>query len=137
MGLRLRRADQQFALALPVVLPSAVVTASAPLIANFRSSILSPSFPLFTLHWKRLSAQCKNSGPSGSLILSCEALSSSTPCRFIPAHHYIFSRDSLRSWSRSRIRIVSLPTRVGPVGASPIPGLPVTRSSERDPLAGY
>src|SRR6185503_11667654 len=32
----------------------------------------------------------QNSGPSGSLILSREALSSSTPCRFIPAHHHIF-----------------------------------------------
>src|SRR5215472_2742277 len=32
----------------------------------------------------------QNSGPSGSLLLSREALASSTPCRFIPAHHHIF-----------------------------------------------
>src|SRR4029078_367999 len=32
------------------------------LIANFRSSIPSPSFPLFTLHWTLRSAQCKTRG---------------------------------------------------------------------------
>jgi hypothetical protein len=32
------------------VLPSAVVDSVGALIANFRSSIPSPSFPLFTLH---------------------------------------------------------------------------------------
>ena len=32
------------------------------LIANFRSSIPSPSFPLFTLHWTLHSAQCKTRG---------------------------------------------------------------------------
>src|SRR6266481_496514 len=32
------------------------------LIANFRSSIPSPSFPLFTLHWTPHSAQCKTRG---------------------------------------------------------------------------
>src|ERR1700689_592710 len=60
------------------------------LIANFRSSIPSPSFPLFTLHWTPRGEPVQNSGPSGLLVLSREALSSSTPCRFIPAHHHIF-----------------------------------------------
>src|SRR5918995_5769242 len=32
------------------------------LIANFRSSIPSPSFPLFTLHWTPHSVQCKTRG---------------------------------------------------------------------------
>ena len=32
----------------------------------------------------------QNSGPSGSLLLSRKALSSSAPCRFIPAHTHIF-----------------------------------------------
>ena len=60
------------------------------LIANFRSSIPSPSFPLFTLHRPPRGEPVQNSGPSGLLVLSREALSSSTPCRFIPAHHPIF-----------------------------------------------
>src|SRR6516225_2817711 len=34
----------------------------------------------------------QNSGPSGSLLLSRKALSSSTPCRFIPAHTHRFLR---------------------------------------------
>jgi hypothetical protein len=32
------------------------------LIVDFRSSIPSPSFPLFTLHWTLHSAQCKTRG---------------------------------------------------------------------------
>ena len=60
------------------------------LIAIFRSSIPSPSIPLFTLHRAPRDAPVQNSGPSGSLLLSRKALSSSTPCRFIPAHHHIF-----------------------------------------------
>ena len=35
----------------------------------------------------------QNSGPSGSLLLSREALSSSTPCRFIPAHGFPLSHS--------------------------------------------
>jgi hypothetical protein len=34
----------------------------------------------------------QNLGPSGLLVLSRKALSFSTPCRFIPVHHDIFSR---------------------------------------------
>ena len=59
------------------------------LTATFRASIPSPSFPLSTLHWIPRSEPVQNSGPSGLLVLSREALSSSTPCRFIPAHHHI------------------------------------------------
>jgi len=39
----------------------------------------------------------QNSGPSGSLLLPRKALSSSVPCRFIPAHHHIFSRHGFSS----------------------------------------
>src|SRR5207249_12142779 len=31
--------------------------------------------------------RCKTRGQDGSLLLSCETLSFSTPCRFIPAHN--------------------------------------------------
>src|SRR6516164_9152443 len=48
--------------------------------------ILSPVYA--SLDTSQRPAQ--NSGPSGSLLLSREALSSSIPCRFIPAHAHTF-----------------------------------------------
>ena len=89
-GLRLRRAGQQLAISLLTVLPSASGDGVGALIANFRSSIPSPSVPLFTLRLVTSQRPVQNSGPGGSLLLSRKALSSSTPCRFIPAHHHIF-----------------------------------------------
>src|SRR6185369_13255166 len=45
----------------------------------------------------------QNSGPSGSLLLSREALSSSAPCRFIPAHtHKLFRLNSF--WLATRVK---------------------------------
>ena len=55
------------------------------LIARFRSSIPSPPIPLFTLRCYTSRCPTQNSGPSGSLLLSREDLSSSASCRFIPA----------------------------------------------------
>jgi hypothetical protein len=66
--------------------PSAVVTASAPCLQISRSSITSPSFPPVYASQR----QVQNSGPTGSLLLSREAHSFSTPGRFIPARHHIF-----------------------------------------------
>jgi hypothetical protein len=65
-GLRLRRTEQELALTLPLMLPSAHYQDVGVRIASFRSSIAHPAYPL-----------------SGSLLLSCKALSS---CRFSPAH---------------------------------------------------
>src|SRR5215475_206079 len=63
------------------VRPSASGDSIGALIAYFRSSIPSPSFPCLRFTGR----PAQNSGPSGSLILSREALSSSTPYRFISA----------------------------------------------------
>src|SRR5262252_1934618 len=61
-GLRLRRAAQQLAITLLVVWPSALDNSVGALMAHFRSSIPSPSFPLFTLPWTLRSAQRKTWG---------------------------------------------------------------------------
>src|SRR6266567_7625956 len=60
------------------------------LIANFRSSIPSPSAPHVYASPDTSQRPVQNSGPSGSLLPPRKALSSSIPCRFIPAHHRIF-----------------------------------------------
>ena len=51
----------------------------------FRSSIPCPPVPLFTLHALPRGSVCETRGQDGSLLLSCETLSFSTSCRFIPA----------------------------------------------------
>src|SRR5205823_3128272 len=43
--------------------------------------------PLSTLRLQPRDWRCKTRGQDGSLLLSCETLSFSTPCRFIPAHN--------------------------------------------------
>jgi hypothetical protein len=49
------------------------------------------SQPLLEIDPPRASQRpMQNSGPSGSLFLSREELSSSIPCRFIPAHRQLF-----------------------------------------------
>ena len=58
------------------------------LIASFRSSIPSPPVPLFTLRRTPRDAERKNSGPSGSLLLSRRTLAFPASCRFIPAHWF-------------------------------------------------
>ena len=51
------------------------------------SELISPSlrFPLSTLHPERHRSRRMTRGLSGSLLLPSTALSSATPCRFIPA----------------------------------------------------
>ena len=51
----------------------------------FRSSIPCPPMPLFTLQAPPHDDTSKTRGQDGSLLLSCETLSFSTTCRFIPA----------------------------------------------------
>src|ERR1700756_706329 len=45
-----------------------------------------PTYPLSTLRGLPHDRARQDSRPSGSLLLTRKALSSSTPCRFIPAH---------------------------------------------------
>jgi len=70
------------------MLPSAPATwASAPRwIKRLRSSIPSLRVPLSTLHPHPYGCWRMTRGQGGSLLLSCAALSSATPSRFIPAH---------------------------------------------------
>jgi hypothetical protein len=76
----------------------------ATLIADFRSSIPSPSIPCYaSLGVLRQSAQ--NSGPSGSLLLSRKVLSSSIPCRFIAAHNLALLIHAEHDGSIRRVHI--------------------------------
>ena len=50
-GLRLRRTDQELALSLPFMLPSAHLYCVGVRVVSFRSSIAHPAYPLSTLHW--------------------------------------------------------------------------------------
>jgi|GEM_PF-3063619 len=80
------------------------------LIANFRSSIPSPSIPLFTLHWTLHSAQRKTRGRVvrySFLVRLFHPLSHAGSSRRTTT---FFSRHGFRSWLWSRIRIVSRPT---------------------------
>jgi hypothetical protein len=61
-------------------------TASAPWISVFRSSIPCLRVPLSTLRAESYPHARMTRGHRGSPALRCKALSSSTPCRFIPAH---------------------------------------------------
>ena len=82
------------------------------LIANFRSSIPSPSFPLFTLRWTLRSAQRKTRGRADRYSFLVRLFHSSTPCRFKSRRTTtFFSRHGFRSWLSKRMRMVSLPTR--------------------------
>ena len=56
------------------------------LIASFRSSIAQPTYTPVYASPCSSRGTTQNSGPSGSLLLPRKALSSSTSCRFIPAH---------------------------------------------------
>ena len=68
----------------------------------FRSSIPGPSVPLSTLHPAPRGTQRKTRGQDGSLLLSCEALSSSTARRFIPAIALPYGRGSDQSRTRKQ-----------------------------------
>jgi len=50
-GLRLRRTEQELALSLPFMLPSAHVNRVGVRVVSFRSSIAHPAYPLSTLRW--------------------------------------------------------------------------------------
>ena len=84
-GLRLRRTEQELALSRLSMLPSAHVNRVGVRVASFRSSMPTP--PILCLRFTgSLAVAAQDSRPSGSLLLSRKDLSSSTSCRFIPAH---------------------------------------------------
>ncbi len=84
-GLRPRRTEQELALSLLSMLPSAHINRVGVRIVSFRGSMATP--PILYLRFAgSLTVAAQDSRPSGSLLLSCKALSSSTSCRFIPAH---------------------------------------------------
>ena len=84
-GLRPRRTEQELAISLPSMLPSAHINRVGVRVVSFRGSMATP--PILYLRFTgSLAVAVQDSRPSGSLFLSCKALSSSTSCRFIPAH---------------------------------------------------
>jgi hypothetical protein len=84
-GLRPRRTEQKLALSLLSMLPSAHVNRVGVRVVYFRGSMATP--PILYLRFAgSLAVATQDSRPSGSLLLSCKALSSSTSCRFSPAH---------------------------------------------------
>jgi len=84
-GLRPRRTEQKLALSLLFMLPSAHINRVGVRVVSFRGSMATP--PILYLRFTgSLAVAVQDSRPSGSLFLSCKALSSSTSCRFIPAH---------------------------------------------------
>ena len=79
-GLRPRRTDQNLALSLLSMLPSAHVNRVGVRVVSFRGSMATP--PILYLRFAgSLAVAAQDSRPSGSLFLSCKALSSSTSCR--------------------------------------------------------
>ena len=86
-GIRPRRTEQELALSLLTMLPSAHINRVGARIVCFRGSIPTP--PILYLRFAgSLTVAAQDSRPSGSLLLSCKALSSSPSCRFIPAHKH-------------------------------------------------
>ena len=86
-GLRPRRTEQELALSLLSMLPSAHIYRVGVRVVCFRGSIPTP--PILYLRFAgSLTVAAQDSRPSGSLLLSCKASSSSASCRFIPAHKY-------------------------------------------------
>jgi hypothetical protein len=80
------------------------------LIANFRSSIPSPSFPLFTLHWTPHSAQCKTRGRADRYSFLVRLFHPQLHTGLSRRTTTLFSRHGFNSWLCNRIRIVSRPT---------------------------
>jgi hypothetical protein len=64
-----------------------MLTASASGLYIFGAQCPTPPI-LYLRFTASLAVAAQDSRPSGSLLLSCKALSSSTSCRFIPAHKY-------------------------------------------------
>src|SRR5215831_1688856 len=86
-GLRPRLTGQELALSPLSILPSAHVYRVGVWVVYFRGSIPTPPI-LYLRFTASLAVAAQDSRPSGSLLLSCKALSSSTSCRFIPAHKH-------------------------------------------------
>src|ERR1019366_7105758 len=85
-GLRLRRTNKGSRYRhCPCCLPH-MLTASASGLYIFAAQSPTPPIPLFTLRRAPRDAQRKTRGQSGSLLLLCEASSSSASYRFSPAH---------------------------------------------------
>ena len=84
-GLRPRRARRRLAMASAPVWPSASEHCVGARNEFFHGSIPSPPVPLSTLHPRCRHRRRMTRGQDGSLLLHCGALSSPTPCRFIPA----------------------------------------------------
>jgi hypothetical protein len=79
-GLRPRRTEPKLALSLLSMLPSAHVNRVGVRIVSFRGSMATP--PILYLRFAgSLAVAAQDSRPSGSLLLSREALSSSASCR--------------------------------------------------------
>src|SRR4029077_17153567 len=77
--------EQQLALVLLLMLPSAHYKDVGVRISSFRSWIPTP--PILCLRFVgSLAVATQDSRPSRSLVLSRETLSFSASCRFIPAH---------------------------------------------------
>src|SRR5207302_10787978 len=85
-GLRLRRTEQELALASLFMWPSAHYKDVGVRIASFRSSIAHPAYSPFYASPCTSRYPAQNSGPSGSLLLTRENFAFSASCRFIPAH---------------------------------------------------
>jgi hypothetical protein len=84
-GLRPRRTEPELALSLPFMLPSAHINRVGVRVVSFRGSIPTP--PILYLRFAgSLAVAAQDLRPSGSLLLSCNASSSSASCRFTPAH---------------------------------------------------
>src|SRR5439155_22925879 len=66
----------------PFMWPSLFVTSWALRTFSFAAQSPGPPMPLSTLRWLPRDTPRKTRGQDGSLLLSCETLSFSTPCRF-------------------------------------------------------
>ena len=116
-GLRLRRAAQQLALSLLFVWPSAQSQRRHP-DCKFSKLDTQPICPPVYASLGASRRPAQNSGPSGSLLLSRKALSSSIPCRVYPGARF----ESLRPcrsenragpsvWDSARLHGSQDPTR--------------------------
>ena len=81
------RSVKDFVLAPPARVVFAVRYRIDTLDFFFHSSIPGLPMPLSTLRPQPFGLTLQDSRSGGSLLLSCETLSFSTPCRFIPALH--------------------------------------------------
>ena len=79
------------------------------LIANFRSSIPSPSFPLFTLHWTLHSARCKTRGRVDRYSFLVRLFHPQLHAGLSRRTTTFFSRHGLKSWWSNKIRMDSRP----------------------------